>query len=82
MIYFIHAHQSGSEFEHVTPQGDNNELCVLSTLLDITRNNRHLKYMLAKPQKYSKRIFSTHIPEIQRGINLVHDIQRRRLIMM
>jgi hypothetical protein len=25
---------------------------------------------------------STHIPEIQRSINLVHDIQRRRLVMV
>ena len=39
------------------PEGNDDELCVLSSVLDVVRDDRH-------------------VPEIQRGVDLVHEVQR------
>ena len=43
--------------EKIVPERDDDELCVLGSVLDVIRNDRY-------------------VPEIQRGINLVHKVQR------
>lgn len=42
------------------PKGDDNELGILGTILDVVRNNGY-------------------ISEVERSVNLVHEIQRCRL---
>lgn len=42
VIDLIDPHQPLRQLEHIIPQTDNNELCVLCALLDIPRDNRNL----------------------------------------
>ena len=42
------------------PEGNDDELRVLGSVLDVVRDDRH-------------------VPEIQRGVDLVHEVQRGRL---
>lgn len=42
MIHFIHSNQTRRKLEHVISEGNNNELRVLCTFLDVTGNNRYL----------------------------------------
>lgn len=39
VVDFIHADQTRSKFEHVVAQGDDDELRILGTLLDVARND-------------------------------------------
>jgi hypothetical protein len=81
VVNFVHANKTCRKFEHVVAQRDDNELCVLSALLDIARNNRDLS-MLALGSRGDFLANQTYISEIQRSVDLVHDIQRRRLVVM
>lgn len=42
VVDLVHTNQSRSELEHVVSQGNDNELCILGSLLDIAGHNRDL----------------------------------------
>lgn len=63
MINLVNTNQPRRKLKHIIPQRNNNELRVLSSLLDIRRDDGH-------------------VSEIQSRVNLIHDVQRRRLIMV
>ena len=42
MIDLVDANQTGCQLEHIIPQGNDDELCILRSLFNIASNNRHL----------------------------------------
>ena len=48
MIDLVHSNESRGELEHVVSQGDDDELSILRSLLDITGNNRDLPLLVLK----------------------------------
>lgn len=39
VIDFVNSHEPLSELKHVVPQADDDELCILRSLLDVRRDN-------------------------------------------
>ncbi|KAI6756206.1 hypothetical protein HG530_011942 [Fusarium avenaceum] len=77
MIDLVHANQPRRELKHVVAQRDDDELGVLGALLDVVGNDRDLRTI-----RVSQGEGGTYVSEIQRGIDLVHDIQRSRLVVV
>lgn len=82
VIDFVNTNQSGRELEHVISQRNDNELGVLSAFFDVGGYDGDL-FQFSCVLIFSRfGVRSSYISEIQGSINLIHDIQRRRLIVM
>lgn len=81
MIDLVNANQPLRQFKHVIPQRNDDELSILRALFDVSRNDRHLDDLVSECLARNER-HSSYIPEIQRSINLIHDVQRCRTINM
>lgn len=81
VVDFVHADQTRRKLEHVVAQRDDNKLGVLGALLDVARDNRYLSTLVLRSHEILL-TQQTYVSEIQRSINLIHDVQGCRLVVM